>query len=186
MDTMSNPKSSKTSFEKAIKLIQKTIIPMLDIAVDTTSNAAIKAAPIASSKVAHKREEVKRKREVQKKHPDKKPAAVIVENYIKINGSPETPHPKRKNVEKPVQKTTSARSAKKPKGRQLPVPKNGHTYGIGEAVGIAIQSPKNSRTRGALVSKMLEMKYVKADQATLRRKINEHEKDDVQFSFNAP
>mmetsp|Transcript_6528 Transcript_6528/g.10390 ORF Transcript_6528/g.10390 Transcript_6528/m.10390 type:complete len:212 (+) Transcript_6528:98-733(+) len=109
MDTMSNPKSSKTSFKKAIKLIQKTIIPMLDIAVDTTSNAASIAAPIASSKVAHKREEVKRKREVQNEHPDKNPAAVMVENYIKIKVSPETPHPKRKNVEKPVQKKTSAR-----------------------------------------------------------------------------
>mmetsp|Transcript_13645 Transcript_13645/g.23958 ORF Transcript_13645/g.23958 Transcript_13645/m.23958 type:complete len:497 (+) Transcript_13645:87-1577(+) len=159
MDTMSNPKSSKTSFKKAIKLIQKTIIPMLDIAVDTTSNAASIAAPIASSKVAHKREEVKRKREVQNEHPDKNPAAVMVENYIKINGSPETPHPKRKNVEKPVQKTTSARSAKKPKGRQLPmntttlpVPKNGHTYGIGEAVGIAIQSPWNFKGRRPLLT----------------------------------
>ena len=117
----------------------------------------------------------------------------MVEDFIRTNGSPDTPHPKPNNVVKPVRKTTPARSAKKQKGRQLPmntttlpVPKNGHTYGIGEAVGIAIQSPKNSRTRGALVSKMLEMKYVRADQATLRRKINEHEKDDVQFSFNAP
>ena len=87
MDTMSNPKSSKTSFKKAIKLIQKTIIPMLNIAVDTTSNAATKATPIANSNYAHKREEVKRRIEYQNEHPDKKSATVMVENFIKINGS---------------------------------------------------------------------------------------------------
>ena len=67
-----------------------------------------------------------------------------------------------------------------------PVLKNGHTYSIGEAVGIAIKYPNRWRARGALVLNMLSMKYVKSDQIILRRKIKEYEKDDVQFAFDAP
>ena len=189
MTLVSNPKASKTSIKNAIRLVRKSIVPLLDIAVNTTCDAAKEASPIAGGKVAHRMEEVKRVREIAEEQPKKKPKTILLELFVKSNGSPHAFATQSRRMVIPARKNTPFRSAKKGRalpmnGPQLPVPRNGLTYGVGEFIEIITQFPKGSSKRGQMIKMMLEKKYVKRTQGTVRAKLHAHEVNGVHFELD--
>jgi len=189
MTLVSNPKASKTSIKNAIRLVRKSIVPLLDIAVNTTCDAAKEASPIAGGKVAHRMEEVKRVREIAEEQPKKKPKIILLDLFIKSNGSPHAFATQSRRMVIPARKNTPFRSAKKGRalpmnGPQLPVPRNGLTYGVGEFIEIVTQFPKGSSKRGQMIKMMLEKKYVKRTQGTVRAKLHAHEVNGVHFELD--
>ena len=63
---------------------EKSVVPLLDITGDTTFDAAKEASPIAGGKIAHKKEEVKRVREIVEEHPWKKPKSLWSKNLSRV------------------------------------------------------------------------------------------------------
>ena len=87
MATVSNPNSTKKSRKAAVQVVNKTVLPLIDIAVNRTCHAATHSSPIPSSKVAHKSADVQRRKEIEEEHPQAEPTAFMVEEYIQSNGS---------------------------------------------------------------------------------------------------
>ena len=81
--TLCDISSTKISSKNAASVIKNSIIPLLDIAVSCTCDAANMASPLPSVQVAHKREDVRRARESARMNPKKEALIARVNDFIK-------------------------------------------------------------------------------------------------------
>jgi hypothetical protein len=151
----------------AIKVIKKSVLPLMDIASVQSRKTANLVGPIAGGNYAHMREEASRKKKIKLSKIIENTGLVMVNEFVKGHSPPD----KRVQLKRKV--TTTEDSLHPP-----PLPANGVEYGMGEFLGIIQTYKRHSKRRGAMLTKMLspEYSYVKRSRRTVYCIIAEHEK----------
>mgnify|MGYP006192601003 FL=1 len=160
----------------AIKVIKKSVLPLMDIASVQSRKTANLVGPIAGGNYAHMREEASRKKKIKLSKIIENTGLVMVNEFVKGHSPPD----KRVQLKRKV--TTTEDSLHPP-----PLPANGVEYGMGEFLGIIQTYKRRSKQRGAMIMKMLspEYSYVKRSRRTVYCIIAEHEKGRI-FDFEEP
>ena len=87
LKTLADPKSSRRKFNEAVKQINKTVIPVIEIASKSSQDSATKVSPIPAGRYGSKRID----RMLSEENPSKKPRLTRVTEFInnaKSNGPP--------------------------------------------------------------------------------------------------
>lgn len=186
---LSDPDATQRSSNKAAKIIQDSIMPLMDVVAGMSQDAATRVSPIASGKYAHRREDTRRKREAEEAGTKDDAKLVMVNEFVKNKGSPDASSLQSSPAVQ-ASKVTS-RSAKKRRGNALPLtvpdpppPKNGTTYGMGEFIAVMAPYPKYSHKRSAMLNKVVGS-YVKRDKATAYRALKASE-EGKRYAFDEP
>ena len=177
--TLANPNASKTSTKAAIKIINKSILPTLDIAASTSRVAANVVSPIARSEYVHKRVEADNKRELHSTSPLLRVIAFVGSNHSPVTTKSKPPHKK-------SQPGRQVKGNKLPISISAPVPKNGKEYGVGEFIKLTLKYRKGTAARSAFLNQVLAKKFVKKDMSTLHRVLRHNERKQHFYAIDAP
>jgi len=176
LTTIINKNTSTKMSNLAIRVIRKSVLPLMDIASTLTRTSANMVGPIAGGNYAHKREEVSRKKMIKLSKVTENAGLVMVNELV--NGhSPPAPD---KRVQ-PKRKVSSLHDT-------LPTPTppaNGVEYGVGEFLSIIQVYKKGSRARGGMIKSMMspQYSYLNQSQRAVYNIIQEHEKGQM-FDFD--
>ncbi len=135
----------------AIRIIQKSVLPLMDIASDVSRMSANVVGPIAGRNYAHRREEVNRKKMIKSTKVTQKTGLVMVNKFVHGHSPPD----------KRVQLKRKVVSSDPLPAPALPV--NGKEYGMGEFLDIIKCYPKGSGAHSGMINKMMspEYRYIK-------------------------
>lgn len=186
---INDPSVSKKSAKAAAKMIFSTVIPVVDIVAGASREAANIVSPLARSSYAHRREQVSKKRELKNASSKVQPSLLLVKEFIERKSSPDSAASKRARPVTPTSKKPPALEAKRAKtlpcSVDVPAPKNGAEYGIGEFIQHAVQYRKGTKKRSTFISRVLQEKLVKRHLTTLHHVLRDHEVHGKQFEFDA-
>ena len=190
--------ASKKKVKEINRIIDKTIMPMLDIAASAIHRAASIVSPIGVSVYTHKREESRQKKAMKKSHPKERVKLAMVDNFVKDHTIATTP------VASVASKPTAKKAHRlQPHRRKLPMStppkpakdKDGNEcliYGMGEFIQHLLQRTTKSE-RGAFIKSVNAAeihpgvknphRYVTASKATIYRAIASHTKKGTIFGF---
>ena len=177
---ISDPNTSKTKANAAKNVFNKTILPSLDVVVESSRTIANVVSPISGGGYVHNRMMADARREAQDTSP-----LTRVNEYISKSQTSATKS-KSKSPAKKSQPSRKAKAPKLPTTIDLPVPTNGKKeYGVGEFIQHAIKYPKGSPRRGEFIAKVMFKQLVKKDISTIHRKLRAYEVDGKMFAFDA-
>ena len=182
--------ASKTSKLNSQKVLNRTVVPFLQVASTICNSAANIVSPIASGGYVHRREEVRRKKELCSANGKKPSNIALVNDFVARQVSPtniaETPS---QHATITPRKSTRKRKAPALPKRDVPdppVPANGSEYGVGEFLHVISRYRKGTWPRGKLMKKIFdEKKYVKRHRSAAYRHMAASERGKV-YAFNAP
>jgi hypothetical protein len=142
----------------AIKVIRKSVLPLMDIASMQSRKTADLVGPIAGGNNAHMREEANKKKKIKLSKTIENTGLVMVNGFVIGHSPPD------KRVQLKKNATTTKDSLPPPA-----LPANGVEYGMGEFLGIIQTYKSRSKQRGAMIMKMLspEYSYVKRSRRTV-------------------
>jgi acyl-homoserine lactone acylase PvdQ len=142
LEILNDDTMSKTKHKEAVRVIEKYVLPILPITQTILKNGADKLAPKGGGIKAQMRDDVEMKRNLMESKQyasDKSEVSSLLVNYLETMGAlkrkrkilVETDRVTRKKVREviEVEETT-----------QLPIPKNGKEYGVGESSATIDQS----------------------------------------------
>jgi hypothetical protein len=175
LSTITNEHATTKMTNIAIRIIQKLVLPLVDIASDVSRMSANVVGPIAGGNYAHRREEVKRKKMIKSTKVMQKTGLIMVNEFVHGHPPPD----------KRVQKKRKVVSSDPLLAPALPV--NGKEYGTGEFLGIIKCYPKGSGACRGMINKMMspEYRYIKQSLRAVYNLITDHEKGRM-FDFNKP
>jgi hypothetical protein len=157
----------------AIKVIRKSVLPLMDIASTQSRKTANLVGPIAGGNYAHRREEANRKKKIKSSKIIENTGLVMVNEFVNGHSPPD----KRVQLKRKVASLDDS----------LPppdLPANGVEYGVGEFLGIIQTCKRRSKQRGAMIIKMQspEYNYLKRSRRSVYRVIAEHDQGRI-FEF---
>ena len=85
-DVLNDNKSSQKLKKATAKMIDDSIMPLVDVVSSVTRHAANIVSPIASSGYAHAREETERKRKIARSNPQKSAKEVMTNEFVHSKG----------------------------------------------------------------------------------------------------
>ena len=175
LSTITNEHATTKMTNITIIIIQKSVLPLMDIASDVSRTSANVVGPIAGGNYAHRREEVNRKKMIKSTKVTQKTGLVMVNEFVHGHSPPD----------KRVQLKRKVVSSDPLPAPALPV--NEKEYGTGEFLGIIKCYPKGSGERRGLINKMMspEYQYIKRSLRAVYNLITDHEKGRM-FDFNEP
>jgi hypothetical protein len=149
LSTITNEFATTKMTNIAIRIIQKSVLPLMDIASHVSRTSANVVGPIAGGNYAHRREEVNRKRMIKSTKVTQNSGLVMVNEFVHGHSPPD----KRVQLKRKVVSSDP-----------LPVPEpafpvNGKEYGMGEFIGIIQCYPKGSGERRQMINKMMSPEY---------------------------
>jgi hypothetical protein len=145
----------------AIKVIRKSVLPLMDIASTQSRKTANLVGPIAGGNYAHRREEANRKKKIKSSKIIENTGLVMVNEFVNGHSPPDS--------DRGVQLKRKVASL----DDSLPppdLPANGVEYGVGEFLGIVQTYKRRSKQRGAMIIKMQspEYNYLKRSRRSVR------------------
>ncbi len=151
LSTITNKHATTKMTNVAIRIIQKLVLPLMDIASDVSWMSANEVGLIASGNYAHRREEVKRKKMIKSTKVTQKTGLAMVNEFVHGHSPPD----------KRVQLKRKVVSSDPLPAPALPV--NGKEYGTGEFLGFIKCYPKGSGAHRGMINKMVspEYRYIK-------------------------
>ncbi len=160
----------------AIRVIRKSVLPLMDIALTLTQTSANMVGPIAGGNYAHRREEVSRKKMIKSSKLTEN-AGLIMVNELVNGHSPPAP-------DKRVQPKRKVLSLYETLPTPTP-PANGVECGVGEYLSIIQVYKKGSRACGGMIKNMMspQYSYLNQSQRAVYNIIQEHEKGQM-FDFD--
>ena len=196
-EALKDGSATKKRVKEIDNMIDKTIMPMLEIAASAVHQAANIVSPIGGSVYTHNREESRQKKTMMKTHPKEKVKLVMLDSFVKDH-----------TAKTPVASGASKPTAKKarrsqPKRRKLPMStppkpvkdKHGNdclTYGMGEFLYHLLQR-KNGHERGAFITSVNAKeirpgvqnphRYVTASRSTVYKIIAEYNNKGTALGF---
>ena len=176
LSTITNEHATTKMTNIAIRIIQKSVLPLMDVASDVSrKKSANVVGPIAGGKYAHRREEVNRKKMIKSTKVTQETGLVMVNEFVHGHSPPD----------KRVQLKRKVVSSDPLPAPALPI--NGKEYGAGEFLGIIKCYPKGSGERRGMINKMMspEYQYIKRSLRAVYNLITDHEKGRM-FDFNEP
>ncbi len=141
--TISDKNATTKMSNIAIKVIRKSVLPLMDIALTVSRKSANLVGPIAGGNYAHRREDVSRKKKIKLTKIIKSTGLVMVNEFVNGHSPPD----KRVQLKR---KVTSSDDLSSPPS----LPANGVEYGVGEFLGIIQTYPRGSKLRGNMIMKM--------------------------------
>ena len=186
-DVLKDKEASQRRRNEAAKMIDTTLMPLVDVVSYVTRGAANVVSPIAGSAYAHAREETERKRQIARSNQKKSAKVAMIEEFVHNKGhspSPTTSSPSNNSTSK-ITTRTRKRKALPTSIPEPPPPADGQSYGVGEFCNVMSKHPEG-RIRRGVMKKIKSKAYVTASDSALYRAMSAHRTGKKTFRFDEP